>query len=692
MIFTDTYKIYLMRMSLIASVAVVICMAASCNTKKDTVTEIVKKTSFFDTKGMDSSIKPGNDFFSYANGGWMKLTKIPDDQRGWGSFYELYQNNQTILKDIIEEAASHGNKIGSIKQKVGDYYTSGMDTNVIEKKGMEPIKPLLAKIDAVKNTKELIALLAKLNADGQGHNLFGFYVAADDKNSAKNLPIFSQSGLSLPEKDYYTKQDSTSKLVRKAMLDYAIKLFQFTGTDSATAIKNAASILALETEIAKSHKLPADLRDPQKNYNKYSVVDLQKKLPNIDLGLFFSALKVNPDSVNITQPDYYIALNNLLATQPVESWKSKMKFGYISANASLLSKNFRDASFAFNKIFSGQKVEESRWKKMVSNVDRGLGDLAGQLYVEKYYTENAKKRMNELVDNLQKAFAARILKNEWMSDTTKKLAIVKLNAFLKKIGYTSKWKNYDDVSINKDDFFGNVQSIRVHDLKESSAKIGKDVDRAEWTMTAPTVNAYYNPSNNEIVFPAGILQSPFFDVHADDAINYGGIGMVIGHEMTHGFDDQGSQYDEKGNLKNWWSKDDLIKFKAKTNSIVKQYDGYKMLGDMHVNGSLTQGENIADIGGLCIAYDAFKMTKQGKDTTKINGFTPDQRFFLSYAQIWRVKDRDESMRTRLLTDPHSPEMFRINGPLVHFDPFYAAFNVKEGDSMYITPGNRARIW
>ncbi len=681
-----------MRIKLLAYLSLFIFFTTSCNSKKETNIEVSKRTVFFDTKGMDSSMKPGNDFFTYANGGWMKLTKIPDDQTGWGSFYELFEKNQKLLRGIIEDAAISADKVGTIKQKVGDYYTSGMDTNVIEKKGMDPIKPLLARIDAVKDYKELIALLANLNAEGQGHDLFGFYVAADDKNSQKNIPIFTQSGLSLPEKDYYTKKDSTSKVVRAAMLEYAKKLFQFTGVDSITASKNAASILALETEMAKSHKLPADLRDPQKNYNKRSISDLQKTIPNIDLGLFFSELKVTPDSVNVSQPDYYSALNNLLATQPIESWKNKMKFGYISGNASLLSKNFRDASFAFNKIFSGQKVEQSRWKKIVSRVDRGLGDLVGQLYVEKYYTEEAKNRMNELVENLQKAFAARILKSEWMSDTTKKKAIVKLNAFLKKVGYTSKWKKYDDVKISKDDFFGNVQSIKAHDLKESLAKIGKDVDRTEWSMTAPTVNAYYNPSNNEIVFPAGILQFPFFDVNADDAINYGGIGMVIGHEMTHGFDDQGSQYDEKGNLKNWWSKDDLTKFKAKTNSIVKQYDAYKMLGDMHVNGSLTQGENIADIGGLCIAYDAFKMTKQGHDTTKIDGFTPDQRFFLNFAQIWRVKSRDENIRTQLLTDPHSPEKFRVNGPLVHFDPFYAAFNVKEGDSMYIKPENRARIW
>ena len=403
-------------------------------------------------------------------------------------------------------------------------------------------------------------------------------------------------------------------------------------------------------------------------------------------------MKVKPDSINISQPDYYVSLNTLLASKPIEAWKSKVKFGYLAANASSLSKNFRDAAFAYNKTFNGQKVESERWKKMVSRVDRGLGDLAGQLYVKKYFTEQAKKRMDELVNNLQIAFEERIKKIEWMGDTTKQRAIVKLHAFMKKIGYTSKWKNYDDVRINKDDFFGNVQSIRKHDVKEMVDKVGIDVDKTEWGMTAPTVNAYYNPTNNEIVFPAGILQFPFFDVNADDAINYGGIGMVIGHEMTHGFDDQGAQYDDKGNMNNWWSKDDNAKFKLKTNAVVKQYNAYTMFGTLHVNGELTQGENIADMGGLSISYDAFKMTKQGKDTVKIDGFTPDQRFFLGYAQVWRLVNREENMRTRLQTDPHSPEIFRINGPLVNFEPFYAAFNVKEGDAMYLKPADRARIW
>ncbi len=676
--------------------SVIICATAvlftACNGNKASTTDLPKRTSFFDTKGMDSLTKPGDNFFTYANGGWMKTTSIPDDQSGWGSFYTLYEDNQKNLKGIIEDAAKSNGALGSLEQKVGDFYTSGMDTVAIEKKGMEPLKPLLTRIDAVKDYKELIGLLAKLNAEGQDHKLLGFYVGADEKNSAKNIPVFYQSGLTLPEKEYYTKQDSASKAARKGMVDYAIKMFAYTGADSATAIKNAAAILALETDMAVSHRTPAETRDPQKNYNKMAVADLQKAQPNIDWMLFFSALGVKVDSVNISQPGYYTALNTLLATKPIDAWKSKMKFGYIASNASSLSKNFRDAAFDFSKIFSGQKVESVRWKKMVQKVDGGLGDLAGQLYVKKYFTEDAKKRMNELIENLSKAFSARILKNEWMSDTTKKRATVKLNAFMKKIGYTSKWKNFDDVTIDKADFFANVQSIRKHDIKESIDKIGKDVDRAEWGMTAPTVNAYYNPTNNEIVFPAGILQFPFFDANADDAINYGGIGMVIGHEMTHGFDDQGSQYDEKGNMNNWWSKDDNAKFKMKTNGVVKQYSAYTMFDNIHLNGELTQGENIADIGGLAISYDAFKMTKQGQDTTKIDDFTPDQRFFLGFAQIWRIVNKEETMRSRLNTDPHSPEMFRINGPLVNFDPFYAAFNIKEGDAMYLKPEQRARIW
>lgn len=657
----------------------------------NTNTNNATKKAYFDYTGMDSTIKPSDNFFLYANGKWMKTAKIPDDQTGWGSFYTLYEENISKLRNILDETSKGNHPKGSLEQKVGDYYLSGMDTAAINKIGGTPLKPMLDKIDAVKNIKELMELNMTNYAAGEG-SLLGFYVGADDKNSAANIPVFTQSGMSLPEKGYYTRKDPATVAAREGLVKLISTFFELTGADKTTALKKANEQLALETEIATFHKLPVELRDPIANYNKRAVVDLDKNHPNIPFSLLFSKLNAKVDSVNVGQPNYFVGLNKLLMSKPLEVWKGKFKFAYINYNAHLLSKEFVDADFAFSKILSGQKEDNQRWKKMVSNVDRGMGDLLGQLYVKKYFTPTAKKRMDELVSNLQVAFEKRISNLDWMSDSTKVSAKSKLKAFLKKIGFPDKWKNFDDVSIDKANYFANAKNVELHSFKEMVNKIGKPVDRTEWGMSPPTVNAYYNPSNNEIVFPAGILQFPFFDADADDAINYGGIGMVIGHEMTHGFDDQGAQYDEKGNLKNWWKKDDETKFKAKTGSVAAQYNQFTVLDSLHVNGELTLGENLADIGGLAIAYDAFKMTKQGQGNEKIDGFTPDQRFFLGYAQVWRLVNRDESMRSRIMTDPHSPEMFRVNGPAMNFSPFYTAFDVKEGDKMYLAPEKRAKIW
>ena len=668
--------------------ALLLLGATSC--KRDSKTE-TNGHSFFDKSGMDTTVKPGDNFFLYANGAWLKTAVIPDDQSGWGSFYTLYEENLKKLKGLLEDAAKNNSAKGTTEQKLGDYYASGMDTLVIEKKGAQPLKEMLARIDAVKDYKELMNLVADMHAIGQG-DLVGFYVNADEKNSGRNIAILYQTGTSLPEKEYYTRNDSASEASRKALTSYVEKMFTLTGVDGVTAAKNAKTVLSLETEIAKTHRSPVELRNPQANYNKMSISDLEKHSPNIGWKNLFGKMNVNIDSVNVGQPRYYEGLSRLLATRPIDEWKTKLKFDYISGNAGLLSSDFTKAGFEFEKTFSGQKKDSDRWKKMTNRIDGGLGELLGQLYVQKYFNETAKQRMDELVNNLQKAFDQRIQNLDWMSTETKGRAITKLHTFLKKIGYPAKWKNYDDVTIDRNDFFANAQNVRLHNHKEMISKIGKPVDRMEWGMSPPTVNAYYNPTNNEIVFPAGILQFPFFDANADDAINYGAIGMVIGHEMTHGFDDQGCQYDEKGNMKNWWSSEDSSKFKAKTGGVVKQYDSYVVLNDMHVNGQLTLGENLADIGGLAIAYDAFKMTSQGKDTTRIDGFTPDQRFFLGYAQVWRLKNRDETMRTRINTDPHSPEMFRVNGPSANFDPFYAAFNIQPVDRLYIKPEERAHIW
>jgi putative endopeptidase len=660
---------------------------ASCKNNNDAGGNAV----FFDKAGMDTTVQPGDNFFMYANGTWIKNASIPDDQSGWGSFYTLYEENMKKQRTILEEAsAKTDHPKGSAAQKVGDFYASGMDTAAIEKAGYEPLKPMLAKIDAVKDYKELVNLLAEAMKEGDGDiSQIGYYIGADERNSVKNILILTQTGTSLPEKDYYTKMDSLTVNKRNKMVENAEKYFILTGSDAATAKKAAASVIARETEVAKSHLTPVEQRDPIRNYNKMSLADLEKNSPNIGWTNVFSKMGIKPDSVNIAQPKYYQALSALLASQPIDSWKNKVKYDYISNSAPYLSKAFRDERFAFRKLFTGAKVQPERWKKMVQLSDN---DLLAQLFVEKYFPAEAKKRMDELVDNLQKAFKARIAKLDWMSDTTKKKADEKLQAFMKKIGYPSKFKNYDDVAITRDNFYNNMRSFSKHDYNEMIAKFGKKVDKTEWLMTAPTVNAYYNPPFNEIVFPAGILQPPFFSMNADDAINYGAIGLVIGHEMTHGFDDQGRQYDAEGNLKDWWTATDGNKFKAKASGVVKQYNDFTPLDNLHVNGELTLGENLADIGGLAIAWDAFKLTEQGKTDKKIDGYTPDQRFFLGFAQAWRIVNRPETVRTGITTDPHSPEQFRVLGPLSNFDPFYTAFGVTEKSRMYRKPEDRAKIW
>lgn len=667
-------------------------LGTACKQSDGKSSEPGARTVFFDKSGMDTTVRPGDDFFKYASGAWIKKTEIPASETGWGSFFTLYDDNQKNLHSILDEIIKKDHDKGSNEQKIGDLYQSGMDTVAIEKLGYEPVKPLLAKINAVKDSKELVSLAADGFKDGDGF-LFGFYVAPDDRNSSKNMAQFGQAGLGLPNRDYYFNTDEATKKIRAAYITYITKLFTLSGTDQATAAKNAANILKLETEIAKSHSTPVELRDPVKNYNKFAVEAIQKQLPGIDLKDIFKRMEVNTDTVLVGQPKYYKALNTLLKTQPIEIWKTKLAFEALNGASTALSKNFRDANFDFyGKVLNGQKVPKERWKTMLSTVDNGVGELLGQVYVEKYFTPEAKKRMKDLVDNLQAVYKSRIEKLDWMSNATKEKALAKLTAFTKKIGYPDKWKKYDDIEISKDAYYKNLEEIAKHNYKEMVEKVGKPVDKAEWGMTPPTVNAYYNPSFNEIVFPAGILQFPFFDKDADDAINYGAIGAVIGHEMTHGFDDQGSQYDKDGNLKVWWTPEDAAKFKAKTQAVAGQYDKFTVLDNLHVNGNLTLGENLADIGGVAIAYQAFKNTPQGKGNEIIDGFTPDQRFFLSFAQVWRIKMRDEAARMRINVDPHSPAQYRVNGPLSNTDAWYKAFNIKPGDKLYRPENERVKIW
>lgn len=670
-------------------------MGLGCQPKEDATEH---RTSFFDKSGMDTTVLPGNDFFTYANGTWVKKTKIPGDQTGWGSFYQLYEENQYKTKSILEDAAKAKAEKGTVEQQVGDFYASGMDTAAIDKLGYEPIKAELAKIAKLADYRQVINYLATDEAN-RGGQFFGFYVGADDRQSSINRINFYQAGLSLPEKDYYTRTDEATKKIRTAFLTYITKLFTLTGVDSTAAKAKAQAILTFETKLSTSHKAQADLRDPVANYNKLAVSAMTKQMPAINWrNLLDSMGLVKVDTVLIGQLGYYQALNKALPAMPISLLRDIVAFDMLDHNADLLSKEFEQASFDFNqKALYGQEKMSDRWKRMVNRVDRSLGEALGQLWVKKYFPAEAKERMLTLVDNLQKVYRERIEKLDWMSPKTKKIALTKLDRFVKKIGYPNKWKDYSDIDVKRDDYYGNVQQARKHAYKEDFAKINQPVDRTEWGMTPPTVNAYANPTNNEVVFPAGILQFPFFDKDADDAINYGGIGMVIGHEMTHLFDDQGRQYDANGNLRDWWTKQDAERFKAKVQTVVNQYNGYTVLDNLHINGRLTLGENLADLGGITLAYQAFKLTKQGgsasgQSTDRIDGFTPDQRFFLGFAQVWRIKVRDERTRAGISTDPHSPEKFRVNGPLSNFEPFYKAFNVKPGQKLYKPEVDQAHVW
>ena len=688
----------MVRILQIIGFALSILSLTACQKKNDAGEAATRRTSFFDTAGMDTAISPGDDFFAYANGGWTKKTAIPGDQTGWGSFYQLYEENQLKTKAILDEAARSDAKPGGVEKQVGDFYASGMDTVLIDKLGYEPVKAELAKIAALADYKGVLDYVAS-DPTNRGGEFIGLLVGADDRQSSINRINFGQAGLSLPEKDYYTKTDASTMKIRAAFVAYVAKLFTMVDVDSLTARTKADAILEFETTLARSHKAPADLRDPVANYNKLAVADLTRQMPNLDWRTLLTAMSLEKvDTALVSQPGYYQALDKLLPITPVSVLKDRLVFDLLNSNASLLSKSFERASFEFNsKTLYGQPQQPERWKRIASRVDGSLGEALGQLWVKEYFPTEAKERMLTLVGNLQKVYRERIGTLDWMAPETKKVALVKLDKFVKKIGYPDTWKDYSGVDVQRDDYYGNVQRARAHYFKKEFAKINQPVDRAEWAMTPPTVNAYANPTNNEIVFPAGILQFPFFDKDADDAINYGGIGMVIGHEMTHLFDDQGRQYDASGNLRDWWTKTDAERFSAKTQAVVNQYSQYTVLDNLPLNGQLTLGENLADLGGITLAYQAFKLTKQGgfasgQGSERIDGFTPDQRFFLGFAQVWRIKIRDETERIGIATDPHSPAKFRVNGPLTNFAPFYAAFGVKPGQKLYKPKAQQTRVW
>lgn len=650
-----------------------------------------RQTNHIVVTGVDASRKPGDDFFAYANGIWSDTARIPDSQAGVGSYSFMNYPQRIRMQGILDSVSARTNPAGSIEQKVGDFYASGMDMATINKRGYDPIKPLLTRIEAVTDVPSLLKVVADEQKAGH-RSIVGFSVGPDSRRSTVNLAQLRQTGIGLPERAYYFKTDSSTLTVQKAYTAYLTRLFELTGTDAATAAKNAATTYDLEKQLATAHRTNVELRDVKANYNKLAVAALAKKHTNLNWPVLLTELGARVDSMNVGQPAYYDRLDTLLTSIPLANWKVYLKANALTNYANFLSQPFVDASFAYTKALTGQAVKKTRAEDMTQAVDNSLGDALAQLYVKKYFPEEARKRMAVLVDNLKKAFEARINRLEWMSDSTKTKAKEKLYAFTQKIGYPDKWRDYATVTIDRGNYFENRLATNRNEYQHNLAKLGQPVDRTEWHTTPPTVTAYNNPPLNEIVFPAGILQAPYFSLAADDALNYGGIGMVIGHEITHSFDDQGAQYDKRGNVTNWWTKADYAKFKTKTQQVIDQYNRFTVLDSVHVKGALTVGENTADIAGVAIAYDAFKLTEQGKDTTKLDGFTPDQRFFISIARIWRVKTRDAYMGMYVNTNPHSPAKWRVNGPLMNFTPFYNAFNVQPGDKMYKPEPERITVW
>jgi putative endopeptidase len=647
--------------------------------------------SFIAIEGIDSTRKPGDNFFNYVNAKWTDTAQIPASQSGVGAYRFMNFQQRLRLQSILDSVSKSNNKPGSLEQKIGDFFASGMDTITIDQRGFEPLKAGLDKINGISGIGELITFMAE-QAKLSNASLIAFLVLPDQDNSSMNMGHIYQAGIGMPDRDYYFKTDSATLAVRKAYKKYIADLFTLTGSDSALSQKNAELVYDIEKQLAASHKTNIETRDVKGNFHKTALADLNKQQANIGWTTWFKILGATMDSLNVAQPGYYNKVNALLKSISLNNWKIYLKAFYISSYADYLSKPFVNASFEYNKALTGQAMQKPRGEIMASAVDNYLGQALGQLYVKLYFSDSAKKRMLELVNNLQKAFSNRIDQLSWMSDSTKQKAKEKLFAMTKKIGYPDKWRDYDKVTVVRNKYFENVVSAAANNFQYNIVKVGKPVDKTEWFTTPSTVTAYNNPYANEIVFPAGILQPPYFDNNADDALNYGGIGMVIGHEVTHTFDDQGAQFDKDGNVKNWWTKQDYEKFKARTQQVIDLYNKFIVLDNVHVKGELTVGENTADISGVAVALDAFKMTKQGQDTTRIGGFTPIQRFFISVARIWRVKMKDEYLRYWINNDPHSPPMWRVNGPLMNNPDFYPAFNVKPGEMMYLDSNKQIRIW
>lgn len=663
--------------------------ACKSTEKKETVKEDIM------VKNRDTTVNPADDFFEYANGGWVKANPIPGEETSWGIAHLVQNELYSRLLKINEDAAKKNAKSGA-DQQIGDFWFSGMDTVTIEKAGINPLRGELDRINALADYKQVMAYAADLHTKGIGV-FFGEGVSQDAKKSDEMAYYMSQGGLGLPNRDYYFNTDERTSKIRAEYPNYIARTLVLMGADSATAKTKAAAIVAMETKLAQASRKLEDLRDPYANYNKMAIGDLQKKMaPNTDWASLLTTMGVkNVDSVIIGQPEFFKQLDKVVSTENLQTLKDYMAFQLVRSNGNYLSKAFVDNNFNFySKLIRGAQELRPRWKRVLDAEEGAMGEALGQLFAKEYFNETAKKRYEDMVENVRTAYKARIEKLDWMTDSTKKKALHKLAAITKKVGYPDKWKDFSTLTVDRGAFVQNVMRANKWWNDYYMNKLGKPVDRNEWEMTPQTYNAYYNPSNNEIVMPAGIFTVPGYrDEELDDALVYGYAGAsTIGHEITHGFDDEGRQFDEKGNLQNWWTTADEEQFKKRAEVLVQQFNKFMPVDTTHINGRATLGENLADLGGLLIGLDAFKQTEAYKKGEKINGYTPLQRFFLGYSLGWLYQVRKEQLASQLLTDVHSPAKYRVNGPFPNIPEFYEAFNVQPTNKMYLADSLRVRLW
>ncbi len=675
---------------LLCCVALLAGCSGGSNDSGATRTETL--VSGIDQSNMDKSVRPQDDFFEYVNGTWLKETEIPADQTSAGGFRDLREKaRQDVLVIIQDLAAQTDIQPGSDEQKVADLYNSFMDTVAVAQAGLAPLKTELDAIDALLDKHDLSAYLAHSREIGAG-GPFAAFVTVDAKDATRYAVHLWQSGLGLPDRDYYFRDDPRSLDLRAAYVDHITRMFSLAGWPDPTG--SAAMVMALETSLARNHWTNVANRDSEKRYNKYAVSDLGE----LGLGLKWDAYlhAAGLDEVQdliIAQPSYIQGFNAIFNTTSLADWKTYLKWNLLNRFADNLSPEFERQNFAFySRTLNGQDEQQPRWKRGVDTVNGSLGEVIGKVYVKKHFTPEAKERMVQLVENLRGAYGDAITNLEWMSPETRRASLEKLARFTPKVGYPDIWKDYSNLEIRAGDLVGNLMRASAFQWQQSREKLGGPIRDWEWGMTPQTVNAYYSPTRNEIVFPAAILQPPFFNLAADDAVNYGAIGAVIGHEMGHGFDDQGSRYDGDGNLRNWWTENDLAEFKQRTEKLVAQFASYKVFEDLNINGELTLGENIGDLAGVTIAWRAYHNSLDGQEAPVIDGMTGDQRFFLGYGQVWRAKAREAAMRNRVATDPHSPPRFRVLGTLANMPEFYETFDVKEGDKMYLPPEERVKVW